>query len=133
MIRRPPRSTLFPYTTLFRSAVADAPGPGQRRVRAPTDPNRGAPRLDGLGVDADGVEAREAPLERGRCVPPEGAQHLDALVDPRAALPVRHPARLELLGVLAADAHAEDEPSAREDVKRRGDLGDDRGMAEGQQ
>src|SRR5438034_1855136 len=23
MIRRPPRSTLFPYTTLFRSAVAD--------------------------------------------------------------------------------------------------------------
>src|SRR2546430_4232945 len=26
MIRRPPRSTLFPYTTLFRSAV----GPGSR-------------------------------------------------------------------------------------------------------
>src|SRR2546425_12600344 len=24
MIRRPPRSTLFPYTTLFRSRVADA-------------------------------------------------------------------------------------------------------------
>src|SRR3712207_8324557 len=24
MIRRPPRSTLFPYTTLFRSAVVDA-------------------------------------------------------------------------------------------------------------
>src|SRR5690349_23038868 len=34
MIRRPPRSTLFPYTTLFRSrlvldAVADAPHPAQ--------------------------------------------------------------------------------------------------------
>src|SRR3712207_8037675 len=35
MIRRPPRSTLFPYTTLFRSAGADRrcphrarPGPG---------------------------------------------------------------------------------------------------------
>src|SRR3989442_10771187 len=26
MIRRPPRSTLFPYTTLFRSASADAGG-----------------------------------------------------------------------------------------------------------
>src|SRR3712207_8893562 len=26
MIRRPPRSTLFPYTTLFRSAVGSAPG-----------------------------------------------------------------------------------------------------------
>src|SRR2546427_5152835 len=25
MIRRPPRSTLFPYTTLFRSLVASAP------------------------------------------------------------------------------------------------------------
>src|SRR3712207_7101312 len=29
MIRRPPRSTLFPYTTLFRS---DAVDPGQRRL-----------------------------------------------------------------------------------------------------
>src|SRR2546422_7855620 len=30
MIRRPPRSTLFPYTTLFRSlTVADQIGPGQ--------------------------------------------------------------------------------------------------------
>src|SRR5436853_4218909 len=30
MIRRPPRSTLFPYTTLFRSA---AEGHGQRQLR----------------------------------------------------------------------------------------------------
>src|SRR2546430_7779355 len=27
MIRRPPRSTLFPYTTLFRSREQDLPGP----------------------------------------------------------------------------------------------------------
>src|SRR5260221_1612857 len=26
MIRRPPRSTLFPYTTLFRSSMADGAG-----------------------------------------------------------------------------------------------------------
>src|SRR3712207_7216202 len=33
MIRRPPRSTLFPYTTLFRSAVGDDLGqPVQLRV-----------------------------------------------------------------------------------------------------
>src|SRR2546430_7275826 len=33
MIRRPPRSTLFPYTTLFRSGGAVArDGPGSRRV-----------------------------------------------------------------------------------------------------
>src|SRR5256885_14368882 len=31
MIRRPPRSTLFPYTTLFRSAVADT---GERQDAA---------------------------------------------------------------------------------------------------
>src|SRR2546427_7874156 len=30
MIRRPPRSTLFPYTTLFRSGFARC-GPAQRR------------------------------------------------------------------------------------------------------
>src|SRR3712207_7324942 len=50
MIRRPPRSTLFPYTTLFRSAdpprpraVAPVPAqlaerPGLRRLTAPTAP-----------------------------------------------------------------------------------------------
>src|SRR2546430_9587934 len=30
MIRRPPRSTLFPYTTLFRSAPGDADLPGDQ-------------------------------------------------------------------------------------------------------
>src|SRR5687768_17993870 len=29
MIRRPPRSTLFPYTTLFRSAIPPVAGRGQ--------------------------------------------------------------------------------------------------------
>src|SRR2546426_5383561 len=29
MIRRPPRSTLFPYTTLFRSLVVAGPGAGK--------------------------------------------------------------------------------------------------------
>src|SRR5690348_17758755 len=33
MIRRPPRSTLFPYTTLFRSHLADALG-AERGVAA---------------------------------------------------------------------------------------------------
>src|SRR5256885_14091323 len=52
MIRRPPRSTLFPYTTLFRSAIL----------------------LDGAGLDLGGVRARgglghahglQAPFARG--------------------------------------------------------------------
>src|SRR3712207_8387857 len=43
MIRRPPRSTLFPYTTLFRSRVQ--PGPDARRglhAADPADHHRGA-------------------------------------------------------------------------------------------
>src|SRR5260370_20675123 len=36
MIRRPPRSPLFPYTTLFRSSAAVAPGePGATLARGP--------------------------------------------------------------------------------------------------
>src|SRR3989442_2046433 len=38
MIRRPPRSTLFPYTTLFRSVFMNSQAhhrQGQRRPRAP--------------------------------------------------------------------------------------------------
>src|SRR2546422_4137303 len=34
MIRRPPRSTLFPYTTLFRSLHRLAPAPGGTEARA---------------------------------------------------------------------------------------------------
>src|SRR5690349_23352667 len=33
MIRRPPRSTLFPYTTLFRSLCVDAAGVHTQQVR----------------------------------------------------------------------------------------------------
>src|SRR3712207_6957760 len=33
MIRRPPRSTLFPYTTLFRSPIGQASGVGGGRGR----------------------------------------------------------------------------------------------------
>src|SRR3712207_8509265 len=36
MIRRPPRSTLFPYTTLFRSEAAV--GNAQRRARVEAEP-----------------------------------------------------------------------------------------------
>src|SRR5436190_4332788 len=38
MIRRPPRSTLFPYTTLFRSDADDRLTPGAlNAMRAPVD------------------------------------------------------------------------------------------------
>src|SRR2546422_1587503 len=43
MIRRPPRSTLFPYTTLFRSR---APPPGFRRLWRAGGPSRQERILD---------------------------------------------------------------------------------------
>src|SRR2546423_8531718 len=68
MIRRPPRSTLFPYTTLFRSDAATEREPSDARGRdhaaghgepvlvrrgvhlcpraSPADPNRPRPRID---------------------------------------------------------------------------------------
>src|SRR2546429_8919124 len=45
MIRRPPRSTLFPYTTLFRS---EATG----RDRRPPDPVARDPDLPGSGLQS---------------------------------------------------------------------------------
>src|SRR2546425_7708265 len=40
MIRRPPRSTLFPYTTLFRSGPGGGGAPGARRALSGGVPHR---------------------------------------------------------------------------------------------
>src|SRR2546430_12690867 len=45
MIRRPPRSTLFPYTTLFRSRPP-APGAPPRRGQCRRRARRASPRSD---------------------------------------------------------------------------------------
>src|SRR2546422_9065554 len=58
MIRRPPRSTLFPYTTLFRSRDSRLPGGVHDRERflaALTTP----PEERGRGPDAAEVPAAE--------------------------------------------------------------------------
>src|SRR2546430_11976778 len=57
MIRRPPRSTLFPYTTLFRSHrghAAQRPGAGRdaRGRRPPPDRDRDTRVQAGVGVRA---------------------------------------------------------------------------------
>src|SRR6185295_14973921 len=59
MIRRPPRSTLFPYTTLFRSAPRSAPVPGAtytvkeyRIYRAVVDTPMSIPEAQALGAVA---------------------------------------------------------------------------------
>src|SRR5258708_9347554 len=51
MIRRPPRSTLFPYTTLFRSHTEGAGWIGTSRVRQPR-------RVETKGIDPEVAEDR---------------------------------------------------------------------------
>src|SRR3712207_7177955 len=54
MIRRPPRSTLCPYTTLFRSAVVGPTGSGKSTLAGLlvrlVDPADGTVLLDGVDV-----------------------------------------------------------------------------------
>src|SRR3712207_7727312 len=59
MIRRPPRSTLFPYTTLFRSA-------GRGRHRHRQDQDAPVARRAALGRGGPGVRRRRQgrPLDR---------------------------------------------------------------------
>src|SRR2546426_11811115 len=56
MIRRPPRSTLFPYTTLFRSLQAHVPPTRSNRVDHPIVRNRKEPgREPRRGLVAHGL------------------------------------------------------------------------------
>src|SRR2546430_7732104 len=64
MIRRPPRSTLFPYTTLFRS-VPDALGVRAARFDEPLvagvgELGVGHPQVAGAGDALEQVDAAEA-------------------------------------------------------------------------
>src|SRR5258706_650920 len=63
MIRRPPRSTLFPYTTLFRSVAANPTNPEKGETWATTSYMRkhGAPG-EGLRDDGQvGIPHRQSP------------------------------------------------------------------------
>src|SRR2546430_6971990 len=67
MIRRPPRSTLFPYTTLFRSVTGEDalgnPVPVPRVAAATGD--KGVLRVDYAGGDSLGGVLRVTPGEPG--------------------------------------------------------------------
>src|SRR2546430_9630628 len=61
MIRRPPRSTLFPYTTLFRSGLIDRPAGFDQHHDPPRPFQRGAKLFERLrsGELLAGVRVRE--------------------------------------------------------------------------
>src|SRR5256885_8772324 len=63
MIRRPPRSTLFPYTTLFRSVAQSRPAgarPEQRPGRRGDGPLRALRRQARGGAPSDGQPDRKS-------------------------------------------------------------------------
>src|SRR2546423_6679979 len=67
MIRRPPRSTLFPYTTLFRSSTVESiarPRRNGERRRAPTASiSKESPAITGV-VEMDAVGRSEERFSR---------------------------------------------------------------------
>src|SRR2546429_1719179 len=79
MIRRPPRSTLFPYTTLFRSTAAPAGemssvetlSPSLRRTDASSAGATGSPRGTGLMLrsEEDTAELHSPPQLLCRLLP----------------------------------------------------------------
>src|SRR5258705_927181 len=65
MIRRPPRSTLFPYTTLFRSRLRprrDSPEPAQDLLHSPW--RRGSRRWTDRRGEASGALSAQSPFGR---------------------------------------------------------------------
>src|SRR3712207_7154398 len=74
MIRRPPRSTLFPYTTLFRSEgeAADQHGRGDHRAERQE-------RQDGEGQGRDEGGGEEDAERHGAEYPPRSEEHTSEL------------------------------------------------------
>src|SRR2546427_3377370 len=62
MIRRPPRSTLFPYTTLFRSRPVQ--GPGARELARGRDGDAGARGRDADAAAVQRAGGRQPPRDR---------------------------------------------------------------------
>src|SRR2546430_12470941 len=61
MIRRPPRSTLFPYTTLFRSAAGDEQiGPGRKLLERLQRHRESVAGARGAGDDVHVAQVRQA-------------------------------------------------------------------------
>src|SRR3989442_6218409 len=86
MIRRPPRSTLFPYTTLFRSTFAKFYGGRAAWAGRSFHDARGACEVPG---PVQGVRPRDEPARaddhEDRCAPHEGGATVGVQGDLRVA------------------------------------------------
>src|SRR3712207_9347597 len=78
MIRRPPRSTLFPYTTLFRSPPADSAALCRDARNERLDHDRGIDRLVGKRGDHVGeAQDRDGDVPEGEAAPLQRPGQLD--------------------------------------------------------
>src|SRR3712207_8081003 len=75
MIRRPPRSTLFPYTTLFRSRIGKRiAGGGMKKAAGKADPRNARaafPKTGERSADRDGEKAGLLMLHHGAAPAPD--------------------------------------------------------------
>src|SRR5256885_4656467 len=67
MIRRPPRSTLFPYTTLFRSAIGPSRAPGRGGMTAMPDCDKVLLVQAELDGELGAAEAATLAAHRAQC------------------------------------------------------------------
>src|SRR3712207_7297640 len=80
MIRRPPRSTLFPYTTLFRSPVRLRRGAALQRLQADEGRRRRVRPVDQLRrADAAQDRARPRGVRRGEVLRQRSEEHTSEL------------------------------------------------------
>src|SRR3712207_8809512 len=66
MIRRPPRSTLFPYTTLFRSLAVRVVAHDLDGDLGAVDGRDAVGLVDDLGARGDGADEQDGGGEQGR-------------------------------------------------------------------
>src|SRR2546422_3939914 len=83
MIRRPPRSTLFPYTTLFRSPATE-----YRRVQIGRE-HEERPAVGDAEAHRPGAGVEQRPVETPRGPEPPVRRHVVGVPDPAAAGPTQ--------------------------------------------
>src|SRR3712207_7888728 len=79
MIRRPPRSTLFPYTTLFRSALGPVRPPDARGPGRASAVRLGRSRMGELSPDHRGSERPAGARFRRICGARRSEEHTSEL------------------------------------------------------